>query len=144
MNRFPFRRCAFVAFTTLVFLLGCPVSAQRDAAELKADAALEEKKYVPAITMYTSMIVKTPRRFVLYLKRGIAYYHVGNYDKAARDFTAFIKLRPALVEGYVNRAYAYEKTGQYKEALADLEKADSLNPALKNRELRERLLSATQ
>lgn len=111
--------------------------------EQDAELALNQRRPIPAIAIYSKLIAATPKKFKLYLGRGIAYYNAGQYEKAALDFTSFSKLRPALVEGYMNRAYAYERLGRYKLALADLETVEAIDPYRVDRKLRGRLLAAT-
>ncbi|MBC7805898.1 MAG: tetratricopeptide repeat protein, partial [Akkermansiaceae bacterium] len=104
--------------------------------EAEADAALEAGNTAKAISVYSTLIQATPKKFKLYLGRGIAYFKGGQYDKAAGDFTEFITLRPALYEGYLNRAYAYKELGKPTEGLADLAKVQSLDAARVDEKLR--------
>lgn len=104
--------------------------------EAEAEAALAAGNNARAITIYSSLIQATPKKFKLYLSRGIAYFGANQFDKAADDFGQFITLRPALVEGYLNRAYAYEKLGKADEGIADLAKVQSLDAARVDEKLR--------
>ncbi|MBC8135351.1 MAG: tetratricopeptide repeat protein [Fibrella sp.] len=104
--------------------------------EAEAEAALAAGNSARAISIYSTMIQATPKKFTLYLKRGIAYYGAKQFDKAADDFGQFITLRPALIEGYLNRAYAYKELGKADEGLADLAKVQSLDAGKVDEKLR--------
>lgn len=145
MNKLPFRRYTVVALTAFVLLLSGPTFAQNEApriaTESDAEAALSQGKPASAIAIYNNLITQSPKRFKLYLGRGLSYFHAKQFSKAVLDFTSFIKLRPALIEGYQNRAYAYKEMGKYKEALADLDTVESIRPNDKNaNRLREDIL----
>jgi tetratricopeptide (TPR) repeat protein len=104
--------------------------------EAEAEAALEAGNNAKAISIYSSLIQATPKKFKLYVGRGLGYYRSGQYEKAADDFTQFITLRPALIEGYLNRAYAYKELGKTAEGLADLTKVQSLDATKVDEKLR--------
>lgn len=140
------QRYVAAGVAALSIFLGHAAFAQNDARQLAierdAEKALEQGKTAPAIRLYSKLIAESPKRFKLYLGRGIAYFRAKQYDKAALDFTSFAKLRPALVEGYLNRAYAYKELGKYQEALADLETVKSLDPNRGDPRLRADILAA--
>jgi tetratricopeptide (TPR) repeat protein len=64
----------------------------------------------------------------LYNNRGIAYYLMGELDKAIKDFTTSIVLDPNDSVSYLNRGVAYFYQGNNKNAFADFEKALSFYP----------------
>lgn len=104
--------------------------------EADAEAAIAAGNNAKAVTIYSSLIQATPKKFKLYLGRGIAYFGAKQFDKAAEDFSQFITLRPALIEGYLNRAYAYKELGKADEGIADLAKVQSLDAAKVDEKLR--------
>jgi len=64
-----------------------------------------------------------------YNKRGLAYYHLGNYQKAIEDYSKAIRLKPDFSLAYFNRGCIYVKDpGQYNKAIEDFNKAIRLNP----------------
>ena len=63
-----------------------------------------------------------------YFNSGIAYYELGEYQQAIKDFNQAIRLDPKFAEAYNNRGSAYYGKGQYDEAIADYTKAIELNP----------------
>lgn len=143
----PFFRVIVVALTAIALLTGYPAHAQNEAprpvTETEAEMALEQGRNLPAINIYTRLIRQSPKRFKLYLGRGIAFYKAGRYDKAVLDFGVFIKLRPGLAEGYLNRAFAYKEMGKYREALVDLDNVDAITPNSRAaQQLREQILAA--
>ena len=101
-----------------------------------AKAAAAAGDHAKAIGIYNGLISATPKKFTLYLERGLSFYATNQFDKAAADFSKFIEIRPNLVEGYVNRAFAYSKMGKFAEGLADLDKATALDSKSNNMRLR--------
>jgi tetratricopeptide (TPR) repeat protein len=89
-----------------------------------------EKKYTLAIAdldQYIKMNTAEPSLMADgYLNRGLAYYYLGNTNKAIEDYTMAIGLAPALKNAYSNRAIAYRKLGKIALAEADEKKAAAL------------------
>ena len=65
-----------------------------------------------------------------YNARGIAYYSLGEYQRAVRDYSKAIELDPNDAVAYNNRSLAYRRLGQDVEADADETKAGSLDKQL--------------
>jgi tetratricopeptide (TPR) repeat protein len=64
-----------------------------------------------------------------YNKRGLAYYHLGNYKSAMEDYSKAIRLKPDFAMAYYNRGCVFIKDpGQYNKAIEDFNKAIRLNP----------------
>lgn len=64
-----------------------------------------------------------------YNKRGLAYYHLGNYKSATEDYNKAISLKPDFSLAYYNRGCVYIKDpGQYNKAIEDFNKAIRFNP----------------
>lgn len=64
-----------------------------------------------------------------YNKRGLAYYHLGNYKSAIEDYNKAIRLKPDFSLAYYNRGCVYLKDpGQYKKAIEDFKKAIQQKP----------------
>ena len=60
---------------------------------------------------------------IVFSNRGVAYYQVGEVDKALEDFTSAIKFDPTEPTSYANRAALEWSKGRYGEAIPDLEHA---------------------
>ncbi len=58
----------------------------------------------------------------LYCRRGTAYYDLGQFDLAIKDFNEAIRLDPWGEEGYYGRGFVYKAQGRIAEAIADFEK----------------------
>lgn len=89
--------------------------------------ALDKGDFTNAVTLSTQAITARPKLFKYYLFRGLAYYKLGQFDKAAADDSKVIELVPNRAEGYLNRAYAYKELGKPDEGLADLAKVATLD-----------------
>jgi len=76
----------------------------------------------------TALIQKGETDYGIYLKRALAYFTKGFYDKAVADFTKVIALDPKDHSYYWLRGFAYEKNGQRTQAIADYRTAIKLNP----------------
>ena len=63
-----------------------------------------------------------------YYKRGNAYSHKGEYDRAIEDFGKAIALNPKYAKAYINRGNAYYHKGEYDRATKDYDKAIALDP----------------
>ena len=68
----------------------------------------------------------TPTMPKAYGNRGVAYYSLGQYQRAIQDYDEAIRLKPTAVR-YTNRGVAYRLLGQYAKADADKAKACSLD-----------------
>ena len=63
-----------------------------------------------------------------YFKRGYAYYALGKYELAIKDYDEAIRLKPDEVDEYNNRGVAYAYLKQYSKAQEDFDKAIRLKP----------------
>ena len=60
---------------------------------------------------------------------GLAYYNLGQYQRAIEDYSAAIRLKPDYALAYYNRGCVYIKNpDQYKQAIEDFNKAIHLKP----------------
>jgi len=67
---------------------------------------------------------------VFYNNRGVAYYTLGQYQRAIQDYNEAIRLQPDYTDAYYNRGLAYSKLGQYQRAIQDYNEAIRLKPDL--------------
>ena len=84
----------------------------------RLDEAID--KYTEAIEYYSRSQWEVP-----YCKRGTAYYDLGQFDLAIKDFNEAIRLDPWGEEGYYGRGFVYTAQGTKAEAIADFEKVTS-------------------
>ena len=63
-----------------------------------------------------------------YFKRGYAYYALGKYELAIKDYNEAIRLKPDEVDEYNNRGVAYVYLKQYNKAQEDFDAAIRLKP----------------
>jgi tetratricopeptide (TPR) repeat protein len=98
----------------------------------KAVALWNGKKYInskKAIEYLDNAIKLNPDYADAYYSRGFAYYDLGQYDPAIRDYNKAIRLQPKDAIAYNNRGKAYAKLSQYKQAINDFNEAIHLQPA---------------
>ena len=60
-----------------------------------------------------------PNSVIAYNSRGIAYRHLGQFDKAIADYSKAIRLKPDYAAAYSSRAFAYMAKGDIEKAIAD-------------------------
>jgi tetratricopeptide (TPR) repeat protein len=92
----------------------------------------DQNKYDQALALAQKGIEKAPTDYVdLIDTRGIIYYRLGKYDKAAQDFTQCLKLypegTPALVMSHFHLAKTLIGLGQKEESVKALNRALKLN-----------------
>jgi eukaryotic-like serine/threonine-protein kinase len=86
-------------------------------------------RFSDAIYCYGVCIALAPDLKRYYLCRGLAYYQLGDFGKAASDFTEMLRRDPNDIDGLLNRSLAYAKMRNYQAALADLKAASALPEA---------------
>src|SRR5712691_12784123 len=58
-----------------------------------------------------------------YYKRGIAYFNVGDWDKAIADNSEAVRINAKYADALVNRGAAYARKGQIDRAVQDYDQA---------------------
>lgn len=86
-----------------------------------------ENRLDEAIDLYTKLIIISPNHYLLN-HRGLVYFTLSEYEKAAEDFSKAIEMEPKDTRVYTNRGLAYRMLGKYDLALTDFEKSLDLNP----------------
>lgn len=82
-----------------------------------------------AIADYTMSIrYNNPELHLPYTNRGLAYYSLGEYDKAMDDFDEALRINPEHADAYNGRGFTYAELGNLDQALADLTTAIELDP----------------
>ena len=58
--------------------------------------------------------------------RGLAYFYLGQHERAIQDYDEVIRLDPQYVDAYYNRGLAYRNLGNRVESERDIQKAKEL------------------
>ena len=91
----------------------------------------EQDKYQQALELAQRGLEKDPDYIDLIDTRGVAYYRLGEFDKAVQDFNRCVSLyppqTPAMVASYFHLARALAKLGQKSQAIESLNKTLDLN-----------------
>ncbi len=67
---------------------------------------------------------------IVYNRRGVAYYDLGEYRQAIEDYDQALRLDPGYAKAYYNRGNAYGRRGEYRRAIEDFDQALRLDPGL--------------
>ena len=84
-----------------------------------------------ALEDYNYALTIMPNYDLALLSRGLLYYSALDYDKALKDFNAYIKKKPADGKGYFYRARIYQAQNNTAAACDDYNKSINykfLNP----------------
>jgi tetratricopeptide (TPR) repeat protein len=81
-----------------------------------------------AVTLWSDVIEKSPRKLRGYNERGIAYMENKDYLRAISDFSKAIDIDSNCALFYYNRALVYQRLGSYKEAITDYSRAIKIEP----------------
>jgi tetratricopeptide (TPR) repeat protein len=74
-------------------------------------------------------IASDSRDAQVYQARGLAWYRIGDYDRAIADLTQAISIDPKYIRAFYNRGLALEKKGKLDDALTDLKYFAGLDPS---------------
>ncbi len=77
--------------------------------------------YGEAIDVLTLAIEKDPRHAIAFIRRGLAYYYLGEYDKAINDYNETLKLARYQADAYYCRGDAYQQLNNHQQAIKDYE-----------------------
>ena len=81
--------------------------------------SLREWKIPHAIAAFTRAIEIEPNYAEAYVKRGLAYYRIGQYKAAIADYTRTLDLKRYHADAYTSRGDAYRTLGEIEHAIAD-------------------------
>jgi tetratricopeptide (TPR) repeat protein len=98
----------------------------------KAVALWNGKKYSnpgKAVEYLANAIGLKPDYADAYYSRGFAYYELGKYKAAVRDYDKAVSLHPDDAMTYNNRGKAYAKLRKYNQAINDFNEAIRLQPS---------------
>ncbi|MCA9890716.1 MAG: tetratricopeptide repeat protein, partial [Anaerolineae bacterium] len=93
-----------------------------------ANAILNDPNSRQVVERMDVLVDLYPENALGYASRGLAYYHLGEYEAAIADYTQAILLEPQYVEAHNNRGNAYSELQQYEEAIADFTQAIAIDP----------------
>ena len=79
-----------------------------------------------AIEYLNNALKQQPNYAQTYYNRGLAYYNLGQYQKAVEDYDEAIRLKPDYPHAYYNRGTAYFNLGNNSLACSDFQKACEL------------------
>lgn len=65
---------------------------------------------------------------VTYYNRGIAYYEIGQLEKAIADYSKVVEINPRNIDAYFNRGIAYNELGLFEKSIADYSKMIEIDP----------------
>lgn len=95
-------------------------SNQAAVVNLIAASCLMIEEYDLAVAYLEKAIKEEPSNSHSYLDRGIAYYHLNEFERAYGDFSVCIELNPELKKAYTYRGLCEKEMGNLEEAIADL------------------------
>jgi len=91
----------------------------------------EQGKFQEALQLTQRCLVKNPDYIDILDTRGVAYYRLGQFDKAVKDFSKCVELypqwNPDAAGSYFHLGRALAKLGQKHEAIKNLKRALDLN-----------------
>ena len=85
-----------------------------------ANLRLQLSQFEAVISEMTKLIQQNKAFFPAYLTRGIAYYNLGRYEDAIKDFLFGLAITPDQPENYYYAGLSFEKLKQKKDALHNL------------------------
>ncbi len=92
------------------------------------EKAYQAKDNQSKIEFYSQSIEANPNFSPAYYNRGIAYYELGKYSEAVRDFDSSLKLEPNSALTYFYRGVCFQELNRLDRAIVSLSCAISLDP----------------
>jgi len=86
------------------------------------------RDYSRAIEILNDIIRQRPNFGFAYFHRGLAKYHMEQYEPAIKDYTIAINFNPSFAKALMSRAGAYLQINRYQEAITDFTQAINANP----------------
>ncbi len=122
----------FLVLTFLCFLSSAIGETAADWSD-KTKALWDEqgKKFTEpkkAIEYLNNAIKLKPDYVEAYVSRGLAYFNLGQYQRATEDYNKAISLKPDNADAYYNRGTAYRHLGKHRLAIEDYNEALRLKP----------------
>jgi putative GTP pyrophosphokinase len=98
---------------------------------LRALEAHSNHELENAIVLYDQLLgMKLDRKIrgLVYNHRGMAYFALGQHQRALKDFSSAINYDKESERGYANRGLCYRVLKRYEKALQDFNQALTINP----------------
>lgn len=80
-----------------------------------------EGNYRESITLFSKAIEAGENTEVAFLSRGVAYFRMEQFDKAAQDFNIVIDMNSGNFRAYFYRGIAYMAEKEYEKAITDFD-----------------------
>ena len=77
------------------------------------------RDYQGAIRAFSRAIEQNPKHALAIIRRGLAYYRLGEYRKAIADYNRALKLKRYQADAYYSRGDAHRELKDYHQAIAD-------------------------
>jgi tetratricopeptide (TPR) repeat protein len=81
-----------------------------------------------AIVYLNNAVKLKPDYVEAYNNRGLAYFNLGQYQRAIEDYNKALSLKPDFAKAYYNRGSAYRHLGKHQRAIEDYDNALRLKP----------------
>lgn len=94
----------------------------------RAVSKVKINDFEAAVADYTDAIRVNPYKSKYIYYRGLAYFELGNYEKAKKDFQTTLAMDGANADLYVKLAYLKQQENDLKGAIEDYTKAIEFNP----------------
>jgi len=125
------RKIIVSIFLVLTFLC-CPAMSETAVDWFdKANALGDGGKFTDpkkAIEYLNNAIKLKPDYVEAYNNRGLAYFNLGQYQRAIKDYNKALRLKPDFTKAYYNRGSAYRHLGKHQRAIEDYDNALRLKP----------------
>jgi tetratricopeptide (TPR) repeat protein len=113
----------------LVPAVAKPVQPAWEQKNLQAHDLYMQNKYEESLALYLEILAADPNVAFIQFDVGNCYYHLGNYEAAARSFREAVRLKPDFFEAYTNLANTYARLKRFEEAVPIFEEAIRSYPA---------------
>ncbi|WMX16487.1 MULTISPECIES: tetratricopeptide repeat protein [unclassified Aureispira] len=94
----------------------------------RAVSKVKVKQYESAIPDYTKAIQLNPQKSKYIYHRGLAYFQLGQYEEAKKDFQSTLVMDGGNADIYVKLAFLKQQENDLKGAIEDYTKAIEFNP----------------
>jgi Flp pilus assembly protein TadD len=98
----------------------------------QATKAMDEKDYVAAVDMLTTLVTLHPNYAEAWNKRATIFFIIGRNQESLADIDKVLELEPRHFGALSGRGMIYEKEGKFKEALAAYRDAVAVNPHMRS------------
>ncbi len=82
-----------------------------------------------SLTLFDQALKVTENNWFVHNSRGAAYYLLGDYRQAIKDYNRTIDIKPGFPSAHYNRCLAGNGLGNYRQAIEDCSRAIELKPA---------------